>query len=131
MIFGFTKPKDILWFRYVDDVFTAIPTTVEAPSILDYINALVPSIKLSCEESINNKMPFLDVLIDASSGRPRFKVFRKATHVNSYLHWFYTHPKQYKRSVLVDQINRAFKVCSQEFLIEELDFIKSAFIELG
>ena len=98
---------------------------------MSFINSLYPSLKFSFEWEFNCSIPFLDVLVIGSPGSFKFKVFRKATHSNNYLHYFSFHSRSVKLSVAQNLILRAYRVCSPEFLSDEIDFIFSFFSKLA
>ena len=51
------------WLRYVDDVFCIINDQCDSKTLLQDLNTKHPSIKFTCEESVDNKLRFLDVLV--------------------------------------------------------------------
>ena len=55
-------PDDVIWYRYVDDVFCLWPENLV--NFLCQLNNLLPSIEFSIEEEIDFKIPFLDVMIE-------------------------------------------------------------------
>ena len=55
--------KIYFWKRYVDDIFI-ITFELHVNDILKYANSLCQSIQLSLEIEENNRLPFLDILIE-------------------------------------------------------------------
>ena len=55
--------------RYVDDTFALFNTEQEALSFFSYINSQHPNIKFTMERAGNQKLPFLDVLLDNHSNQ--------------------------------------------------------------
>ena len=99
---------------------------------MDFLNSLYhPSLSFSVELESNNRMPFLDVLILKSSNDLLFKVFRKSTHSNSYLHFFSFHEFKIKMTVARGLFLRAFRICSSPFLNAEILFIFNSLSKLG
>ena len=101
-------------------------TSFDVNAFLCFINSLYPTLAFTCEWESDSCIPFLDVLIIRSSTCLKFRVFRKPSHSNSYLHFFSFHPVSLKVSVAQGLFLRALRVCSPEFLSEELDFIHSS-----
>ena len=83
------------------------------------------------ELKTDNSTAFLDVQILRPDNCLKFKVFRKATHSNSYLHFFSFHPQSVKLSIAQGLFLRAYRVCSPEHLSTEIDFIFSSLIKLA
>lgn len=124
--------NNMLWFRYVDDIFAVFPTEYDPLTILEYINNITPTIKFTMESPEFSSLPFLDVLIRINNdGRPRFRVYRKTTHTNSYVHWYSCHSDGIKNGILKGQFLRALNICSPEFLDEEIEMIKKNFKNLN
>ena len=108
-----------VWLRYVDDILCIWPHGMEHfQQFLDGLNSLIPSIKLTAEwESRNintgiSTLPFLDVLIHRSSSAVSFSVYRKPSHVHSYMHYFSNHAPHIKKGVLSGLFTRALRVSS-------------------
>ena len=73
---------------------------------------------------------FLDVLFIRDYEKINTTVFRKDTHNDLYLHWESFSPISWKRGSLKSLINRAYKICSNQSLLEkELKHLKNAFHE--
>ena len=82
------------------------------------------------ELSIDNKLPFLDVLID-SSNRHRYlrSVYTKPTRSDDCINYKCDAPERYKTGVLKTLLHRANKICNtEEAFQEELDRIKRLLI---
>jgi len=70
--------------RYVDDVWSLIKgTEVEAENLLQLMNSVHPSIKFTIEKEVDNKLPFLDVLVQKSSNRLSWSIYEKKTKSNT------------------------------------------------
>ena len=122
-----------IWFRYVDDIFTIVPNSHNLNELLDNINSLHENIKFKIEVENNNQLPFLDCLIlrDTQSNIPHFKVYRKPTHSNSYIHSFSHHSLNIKIGTMTNIFNRAYNICTPQFLNNEIDYIFKSFTDLG
>src|SRR6201990_2244167 len=122
---GIFEDFNITWLRYVDDIFATWNGNVSPDALLEIINSFVPTINFTVEKPQNNKLSFLDVTLNVSnSGFVEFNVYRKATHVNSYVHWFSSHSSYVKKGIVFGQFLRALRICSPRFLDYELNFIK-------
>ena len=81
------------------------------PSELHAIDFCVGSINVALT-SVNHRIPFLDVLIDAADGPFVTTVFRKPTDTGHCLNGDSECPDKYKDSVVRAYVNRAIKHCS-------------------
>ena len=119
------------WFRYVDDVFSVWPDNQDFQGFFDKLNNLHPTIKFKVEFEENNCLPFLDVMVKNSLNHNlEFLVFRKATHSNSYIHYFSCHDDNVKYSSISSMFLRAYRVCDPQYLDEELAKIFQIFSQL-
>ena len=130
--------KPALWVRYVDDIFCIWPYDMECfNEFLNGINGLVSTILLTPEwESLDittgkATLPFLDVLIHKSPSGISYSIFRKPSHVHSYIHYFSNHAPHVKKAVLSGLFTRALRISSPEHLQSELDNPTSCFHETG
>ena len=92
---------ELVWYRYLDDVFVVIPNTVDVDNFLLKLNCLVPFIKFKIEKENNNSLPFLDMLVIRNNHRPLFKIYRKPTHSNMYIHAYSSHSENIKLGTIV------------------------------
>ena len=123
---------DIPWFRYVDDVFSICNLNDNDFDVFfRRLNELSPSIKFSFEWENNNQLPFLDILIVRKWGMIFTDIFRKATHCNTYIHYFSYHDESIKLSVLSSLFLRAYRICTPCFLDKEIDLLFGIFSKLG
>ena len=83
---------------------------------MSFIINLYSFLSFTHEWESENSIAFLDILILKTFSGLKFKVFRKATHSNSYLHFFSFHSINIKISVAQGRFLRAFHICSDEFL---------------
>ena len=60
------QPK--VWWRYVDDTFVIWPHSQSTlPQFLSHLNNIRPSIQFTMEEEVEQRIPFLDVLVKKRS----------------------------------------------------------------
>ena len=95
------------------------------------MNDLHPTIKFKYEFEENGQLPFLDVLVGKKADNfLEFSVYRKATHSNSYIHFFSSHDSSVKYSTISSMFLRAYRVCNPQFLDEEINVIYKIFTNL-
>ena len=116
-------PSINFWTRYVDDVFAIIPND-QSNTILDELNNFHLNIKFTIEEEINDSLAFLDTkLTRTKEGNLQRTVFRKSTHSGRYLNFQSYHPIQHKISVVDTLLFRAFIICDQNQIDNELQIV--------
>ncbi|XP_069992330.1 uncharacterized protein [Penaeus vannamei] len=111
--------RDVIWFRFVDDILAIAPTRTNLPDLLQRLNALHPSIQFTTEEK-NEQILFLDFVIYRRPDGPIFSVYRKPTNKDDFIHYFSAHSKRTKEGVVIGFFLRAFRICIPEFLEEEM-----------
>jgi hypothetical protein len=101
------KPK--LFVRYVDDTFVIWPHgTDELHKFLHHLNAQNAAITFTMETETDNRLPFLDVLVEKKeNGSLGHSVFRKKTHTDLYLHANSHHHPQQKSGIIKTLFHRA------------------------
>ena len=121
---------DVVWYRYVDDVLLVAPDSLDLSKKITELNAVERRIQFTLEEETNNTLPFLDVHIERTSGGIRYKVYRKITNKEDYIHFFSAHNRRTKSGVVIGFFLRAMRICSPENLKEECDHITDVFRSL-
>ena len=116
-------PEKAVWFRYVDDIICLWPCNENLDVFLNRLNNLVPSIKFTTEVENESSLPFLDCLIHRTDRKFKFSIYRKQTNVSSYVHYYSAHHNKVKQSVFSSMFLRALRICSPEFIDEEIDKI--------
>ena len=116
---------------YMDDYFVIWPNNRDFEQFLQELNDAVPSIKFSVEYEQNGSIPFLDTKVTRNGTEFMFNIYRKPTHSNSYIHWFSNHSRNTKRGSLFGLFLRAYRICDEPFIDDEINFIKSSFLKLG
>ncbi|GJQ66236.1 hypothetical protein Trydic_g4291 [Trypoxylus dichotomus] len=108
------KPK--MWLRYVYDTFVIWPHGEEKINgSLQHLNGLEESIEFTMELEVDNRIPFLDVLVHKQSdGTLRTTVYKKPTHIGQYLHFESNHPHNVKSDVAECLYNRVREVAPYE-----------------
>jgi hypothetical protein len=122
---------DIIWYRYVDDIFAIVPDNINVQMFLQKLNSLAPSINFKIETEKEKCLPFLDTLIIKNENKLNFKVYRKPTHSNMYVHSFSNHSDKIKKGAINSIFLRAYKICNATYLKQEINFIFDTFRKLG
>ena len=123
-------PRNIYWFRYVDDIFCIWPKSENLQNFLAALNNLVPSIRFTLEEEENCILPFLDVCVHRDFRSFKFDIFRKPTNICSYIHFYSNHETKIKKSVFSGMFLRALRICSPEFMENEIQKIYEIAVNL-
>lgn len=87
----------IKFMRYVDDCLI-IATYEQAVNLHNHLNQNVHSnIKFTIEVSIDNELPFLDILLKIIDGKICTQVHRKTTNTDRFLNFNSNHPPHVKK----------------------------------
>ena len=124
-------PEPFIYCRYIDDIFIDIQDEQHLLSLRDQLerNSVL---KFTVDKSLENKMPFLDVSVDASEGRFVTTVYRKPSNTGHCLNGKSECPVRYKRSVIRAYVNRALKTCTTwQLTHQELERIRQIFADNG
>ncbi|XP_021965743.1 uncharacterized protein LOC110860936 [Folsomia candida] len=125
------NPDIPFYQRFVDDSNGCIKAG-KKDSILQSLNSFHPSIQFTCETEESRKLPFLDVLISRDEdGTIHRQVYRKPTHTGRYLNYNSFHHPSQKLAVIDALSYRAFKICDDEYLENELNLITSSLMTNG
>jgi hypothetical protein len=88
--------------------------------------------KFTMELEENNNIPFLDVLMTRKQdGTLGYKIFRKKTHTNKYLHGNSHHHPSQNMGVLNTMTIRAARISNKDHLKEEIDHLTRVFTNIG
>ena len=122
--------ENVLWVRYVDDVLVVAPKDIDLNAKLNELNAVDPNIQFTLETETNGSIPFLDTEVVRHDNHAKFKVYRKPTNKEDYVHYFSGHSERVKSGIVLGFFLRAFRICSEEYLDEEIRHIFSSFTKL-
>jgi hypothetical protein len=125
--------KPTLWLRYVDDTFVIWQHgRHELDIFLQHLNKMHVDIKFTMEVEVEDRLPFLDVLIlkkpDGSLGHT---VYRKATHTNRYLRADSHHHPSQLSSVANTLAVRSLRLADQEHVNGEMKGLRDALAANG
>ena len=124
-------PRPNLYVRYVDDTFVNVAdedelerlrNTFEEESVLHF----------TCEKSVENSLPFLDVRVTKSSEGFKTTVYRKPTDLGLCLNGDSECPEKYLTSVISSYVGRALSHCSTwQATHEEIDHASQTLVNNG
>ena len=119
--------------RYVDDSHARFPNNDDALRFCDILNQQHPNIKYTMDcESKDKDLNFLDITVsNEGSGHYEFKVFRKNAITNVQIKPHSDHDPKIKDGVFNGFVHRAYKICSEKYINEELEFLVDVFVENG
>ena len=128
-IMGSLDNKPHLYARFVDDIFLEIDNENQ---LINLKNIFIQESKMNFthEIGINNKLPYLDVLLD-NSQRDKFlrSVYTKPTKMDECINFDCDAPDRYKIGVIKTLLNRAHKICNtDEALQNEIQRIKKLLV---
>ena len=108
-IFENTYQKPSIYARYVDDIFIQVDNEEEVKALKDLFqhNSVL---NFTYELSVNNKIPFLDVLVKTDSNGFHTTVYHKPTNHGTCLNADSECADKYKESVILNYLNRAYKI---------------------
>ena len=123
---------EFTWFRYVDDVFAVVPDNLELEPFLRRLNSLSTSITFTMEVESGGMLPFLDVCVSRNyTGFPTYRIYRKPTHSNTYIHRFSAHPTNVKLGTISGLFLRAYRLCNADSIDDEIEYVTEVFLGLG
>ena len=108
-IFKNIQLKPNIYGRYVDDIFLQISSEKALINLKQKFeeNSVL---KFTYELNVNNKIPFLDVVVDTQNNLFKTTVYRKTTNEGFCLNANSECTNRYKNSVTSSYINRAYKI---------------------
>ena len=119
------------WSRFVDDII-GIVRDGSIDHIIHTLNSFHPSIQFTFETEVNNKIPFLGVMIIRNETSFTTTVYRKPTNNDIYIHWDTFASESWKRGTLKTLTRRAYSICStEELLYSELQQIRHSFLTIN
>ena len=100
MALGSTSLNPSMWIRYVDDTFILWPHQEDVQSLLDHVSSIRLSIQFTMEKALDNKLPFLDVLVTRTEQGFRSSVHSKPTFTGQYLNYNSHHLYTVKKGIV-------------------------------
>ena len=123
--------RPFMYYRYVDDIFV----DAENADKLDLLRMKLEQesvLNFTVDHSVGQKLPFLDVMIDCSSGDFITDVYRKPTDLGRCMNGEGDVTDSYKSGVVRAYIRRALKNCSNwDLLHAELERVRKILVDNG
>ena len=129
-----TPPIDLKsYHRYVDDSHARFSNINEAEKFKDILNKQNKNIQYTIEyENENKTLNFLDLsIINTKNGKYDFNIYRKEAITNVQIKTTSSHNPKILEGVFKGFIHRAFNLCSQNYIEQEIEFLVKVFVENG
>ena len=122
-----------IWYRYVDDTFVVWEhRRQQLDEFLEHINGLRERILFTMEVEENDKISFLDVLVERKDFSIATSVYRKPTHTDRYLNYRSHHHPKTKTGIVSCLKRRAENICLDEnSRIDEINRLEDVFLTNG
>ena len=104
----------LFYFRYVDDIITAVPHN-EIDIIKNTYNNFNHKIQFTTEEESEGRLSFLDVLIIRAGDGIKTNWYHNATWSDRYLNFNSNHPYKYKINVINNLVDRCISLSHKDF----------------
>ena len=92
--------RDVIWARYVDDILVVVPKSMNLEDELSALNTVDSKIQFTLEKEKQGTIAFLDTEI-IHQDVVKFKVYRKLTNKECYVHFYSGHSERVKRGVVI------------------------------
>ena len=102
------KPK--VYQRYVDDLFVMFESKDHVKKFFKYLNSRHPNIKFTYEEEVNNKLSFLDILIERINNKLLTSLYCKSTFSGVYMNFHSFLPLNYKKGLIYTLLHCGFNI---------------------
>ena len=124
-------PKPLIYLRFVDDNFVSFRSPNDTLLFFNILNELHSSLTFTMEEENNNKLPFLDVLVERCDSSFLTSVYRKPTLTGLYLSWHSFAPRSRKLNLIRCLSYKVLDIFSDCKIEDELKVIKDLYINNG
>ena len=98
--------------RYMDDIFCIVENEKHAQTFLEFLNRQQGNIKFTLEKETNNKLPFLDVLIEKIGWGVKTSIYKKPTDTGLLTNFNSFVCFKYKIGLIKTLVDRIFKINS-------------------
>lgn len=116
--------EPLFYFRYVDDIITAIPTN-KIDSFLEKFNSKNTRIKFTLEKEVENKISFLDILLTHEpNGKISCDWYHKNTWSGRYLNFHSWLPNNYKINTIKILTQKILKLSDTKFHNKNFKILK-------
>lgn len=116
------------YVRYVDDITLAIPSNA-IEHTLNIFNSFHDRLQFTLEESINNRLDFLDITIIVENNRLIFDWFHKKTFSGRYLNFYSQYPICQKRGTVIGLIDKTIFLSHPKFHSKNFKMIIGILLE--
>ena len=119
--------------RYVDDTHDRFRTKEDSEQFLIILNEQEPRIQFTAEyENDNKELNYLDIkVINTGKKNYDFKIHRKDAITNIQIKPESYHDDKVKDGIFKGFVSRAIKICSKNYVKEEIEFVKAIFVQNG
>ena len=119
--------------RFVDDSHARFSNREQSLQFLEILNSQDPSIQCTIEfENENKQLSFLDVTItDTGNNSYDFKIFQKTSITTVQIKPNSNIAPHMAMGVFKGFLSRAYKICTENYLQSEIDFLIDIFTENG
>ena len=122
--------KPLYYRRYVDDTFLIFKHQSHVDLFLNYLNSKHPNIEFTSEIEDENKISFLDIVVERENGHFSTSVFRKKTYTGLGLNYLSYSAYLFKVNSIGTLINRAYNICSDYCKFDiEMRFLHDYFLK--
>ena len=115
--------KPLLFYRYVDDIFTIIPKEKIDETLLVF-NSYHPRLKFTHELESQNSINFLEVKIIRENNKLITDWYQKATYSGRILNFKSKHTLAQKRAMVYTMVDKAILLSDKKFHIKNINYIK-------
>ena len=105
-----TNVKHVFYKRYVDNIFAVFGSESDADSCYSYLNTGHENIKFTFEKEKDNKLRFLDILINNNELDLQTSVFHKKAYAGLLLSYFSFVPNCYKLGLIKTLVDRMYRI---------------------
>ena len=123
--------QTFMYFRYVDDIFLDVRSTDDLQT-LKLMLETESGLSFTTELNVNNKLPFLDLMVHAKADEFETNVYVKPTNLGRCMNANGDCTESYKQGVIRSYVRRALKHCSTWQLVDrELRRVKQMLVNNG
>ena len=120
------QDRPFAFYKYVDDCFSVFNDEKSVIKFEKILNSMYSNIAFTTEWQSNNRLCFLDVLVDNSGPNLVTSTFRKPTHAGLYTKWSSFVPRTFKMNFINCLLDRCCMICSSyEIICDEFKQINS------
>ena len=120
--------KPIFYRRYVDDTFALFTNKASAELFLEFANSFHENVRFTMENETNNKLPFLDILIERTPSGFATGVYRKPTFTGQGTNFYSSCFYNFKLNSISTLLNRAYALSSDWLIFhKEVTFLTTFF----